>query len=320
MARRPFKSGSENIWASALQGALQGFNTRQQMESMAAERELRKQAADLERVKVAAEVENLGKPTTIPVPDGRGGFTFQTSPTVAPSRVDFLRGQIYPDQSALPPQPGDSAAVGTVKPLPGGGRGGFGVGTPGEKAVDQAFGKEYADYVAGGGSAEVKKNIQQLDSVIGSLKAGTVKTGVIPGMLAKLPGKNQAALENVQQTVQTNLRQVLGPQFTAKEGEGILNRAYNPSQPTSENIARLTRLSNQIKEAAEAKAQAVDYFERNGTLSGFKGKLYTSADQFLAPYSSPQKKQVPSFATEQEAEASGYKGPATIGGRPVVID
>jgi hypothetical protein len=153
--------------------------------------------------------------------------------------------------------------------------------SPAEKAVDANFGKEYSDYVAGGGYTETQRRINQLDSVIKDLEGGSLKTGAVRGLAAKLPFTDaRAAKENVDQVVQSNLRQVLGAQYTEKEGTGLLSRTFNPSQPTAENMRRLKNLLTQIRGAAEAKQRAAEYFEQNGTLKGFNGALYLSMNQF----------------------------------------
>jgi hypothetical protein len=148
--------------------------------------------------------------------------------------------------------------------------------SPAEKAVDANFGKEYADYVAGGGFTETQKKIGQLESVIQKLESGAVDTGVVSGVAAKLPWtKSRAAKENVEEVVQQNLRAVLGGQFAQQEGKELVSRAYNASQPPEENIKRLKNLLTQIKGAAAAKQQAIEYFEKNGSLRGFNGSLAT---------------------------------------------
>jgi len=70
----------------------------------------------------------------------------------------------------------------------------------------------------------------------------------------------------------------LGPQFTEKEGERLIARAYNPRLSEKENVKRVRRLIDQIKSAAKAKGDAADYFEKNGTLAGYKGTIYKGSD------------------------------------------
>ena len=84
--------------------------------------------------------------------------------------------------------------------------------------------------------------------------------------------------QGVEEVVQRNLRLVLGAQFTEKEGERLISRAFDPSLSEKENKKRVDRLLNQIEKAANAKQKAAEYFEKHGTLKGFKGTLMTMQD------------------------------------------
>jgi hypothetical protein len=77
---------------------------------------------------------------------------------------------------------------------------------------------------------------------------------------------------------QSNLRAVLGGQFAAREGEQLLARAYNTAQPKKDNLNRLKALRKQIQDAADAKINASQYYEENGTLKGFKGNYSVTPD------------------------------------------
>lgn len=155
----------------------------------------------------------------------------------------------------------------------------------GDQAVDKNFAKEYVEFNAAGGYADVQKSLDQLRAVSQALneKGGKNLTGPILGSLpdSVLKFTNPDAIntrETVEEVVQRNLRLVLGAQFTEKEGERLIARAYNPNLSEAENSKRLDRLIKQIEGAALAKQQASDYFEKNGTLKGWGGKIYTRED------------------------------------------
>src|SRR5690606_8783450 len=84
--------------------------------------------------------------------------------------------------------------------------------------------------------------------------------------------------EKVEEVVQRNLRVILGAQFTEKEGERLISRAYNPRLSEAENKARVDRLIQQISEAAKAKLDAAQYFQQHGSLVGWKGRLPRMSD------------------------------------------
>jgi hypothetical protein len=149
--------------------------------------------------------------------------------------------------------------------------------TPAQKKVDEVFAKDYVEFFASGGIADVEKNLSQLKEVKSTLEESDMITGPLIGLMPKgmrqrlLPDSVEAQ-ESVEEVVQRNLRLVLGAQFTEKEGTRLIERAYNPSLDESVNAKRLTRLIDQIGNAAEAKINAAKYYEENGTLKGFQGK------------------------------------------------
>ena len=143
-----------------------------------------------------------------------------------------------------------------------------------------------------GGFSVVEKSLSQLQSTLDLLK--TEPEGSITGDLVSLADKvgglsyvnknAQNAKESVEEVVQRNLRLVLGPQFTAKEGEQLISRAYNPALKQSQNAIKLELLRDQIKTAARNKQDSFYYFSRNVTLKGFKGTSYISFKEFLGKY------------------------------------
>jgi hypothetical protein len=155
--------------------------------------------------------------------------------------------------------------------------------TPAQKAIDTKFAEEYTNFTTAGGYADVQKGVGQLNEALAQLKksetlSGPVIGGVSDKVLKFTNPKAIAVREDVEEVVQKNLRLILGPQFTEKEGERLIARAYNPNLEESENITRLERLIKQIQGAAQAKMEAIKYYEDNGTLAGFKGKVPQISD------------------------------------------
>lgn len=167
--------------------------------------------------------------------------------------------------------------------------------TVAQKEVDKQFAKEYANFIASGGVKDVEKNVKQLEEVANRLESG--KENLTGGVLGRLPDWAQQATghsaavdlrEAVEEVVQRNLRLVLGAQFTEKEGERLIARAYNPKLDEKTNAKRLKRLIGQIKGAAKAKVEAGRYYEENGTLQGWQGTLATSPADFLTDEVPPE--------------------------------
>lgn len=157
--------------------------------------------------------------------------------------------------------------------------------TPGQQAADKEFAKEYVDWQARGGYADVQKQTDQLNTVLGALESGRELTGPVvgsvPDWLAALAPEGReriATRELVEEVVQRNLRLILGAQFTEREGERLIARAFNPRLKPEENATRVRRLLTQIQAAAAAKQSATEYFEQNGTLTGWQGKIPQLSD------------------------------------------
>lgn len=156
-------------------------------------------------------------------------------------------------------------------------------GTPGSDAVDKKFADEYVAWKTAGGFADVGKQLSQLRAVGRELKSQDNLTGPVvgntPDFISNFVNPQAVATrESVEEVVQRSLRAVLGSQFTEKEGERLIARAYNPRQPESENRLRVARLRLQLTQAAKAKENASRYFEKNGTLRGWNGKLWSYTD------------------------------------------
>ena len=148
--------------------------------------------------------------------------------------------------------------------------------TPAQKAIDSAFGKQYSEQIVGGGQADFDANVDKLESVLGKLQTSDSFTGPYIGSLPQnikevTHPEAAGAQELVEEVVQRNLRIILGAQFTEKEGERLIKRAYNPRLEEPQNIERLKRLINSMKKARAAQMAANEYFQKNGTLKGYEG-------------------------------------------------
>lgn len=188
--------------------------------------------------------------------------------------------------------------------------------TPLETKVEEKSAQDLVDFTIGGGFSDVQKGLSQLEIAKQTLQ--TQPEGRITGKLVGAQDDTgilkytnptaQDTKEQVQEIAQRNLRLILGPQFTAKEGEALINRVYNPALPQSVNVKRLDLLQEQMTSAAKTKQEAVDYYNANGTLKGFKGKLYNSTNDFLNEYNSKLKGvDKAGQTTTQQPTTSGFK-------------
>ena len=165
--------------------------------------------------------------------------------------------------------------------------------TAGAKKVDEVFAKTYVEWRAQGGFADANKGLEQLREVSIALKGGANLTGPALGVLPDLVKgfSNPKAIsvrEAAEEVVQRNLRLILGAQFTEKEGDRLIARAFNPRLDEAENAKRIDRLIRSIAKAKRAKDSAADYFEQNGTLRGWSGKQPTKADFNKLDFDKPE--------------------------------
>lgn len=158
--------------------------------------------------------------------------------------------------------------------------------TKGQVAADEEFAKEFVDFEARGGFSDIDKQLDQLKGVAKSLrdiKEGKSdknltgpKFGLTPDTV--LSFTNPEALstkQRVEEVVQRNLRLILGAQFTEKEGERLISRAYDERLSEGENLKRVDALIKQISQAAKSKRSAASYFQKFGTIKGWKGRQPT---------------------------------------------
>jgi hypothetical protein len=154
----------------------------------------------------------------------------------------------------------------------------------GAKSLDTYFANNVAGPWLNGGQVQVTSNIASLTPVVDALIAnkGAPLTGAVIGNLPKFyktftPAgvANINAKQTVEQVVQTHLKEILGPQFTAMEGDNLIKRAYDETLPPQENAQRLQKLLAAMQIGADQKQAQVDYFMKNNTIEGFKGKMPT---------------------------------------------
>ena len=149
--------------------------------------------------------------------------------------------------------------------------------TPGQKAADEAWGKDYAAWVAGGGAQGLRNKLQQIASLQQELRnAGTPGTlsgplvGRSPKLARQLVNERSLTMENDARAIVTaTLRQILGAQFTEKEGERIFNQSFDPTLTEEANAHNLQRILKENLTNAAGRVAAASFYEKNGTLQGF---------------------------------------------------
>ena len=147
--------------------------------------------------------------------------------------------------------------------------------TAGQKKVDEEFGKIMADYVLKGGP-QVKSNLKNLEEKIQILETGKLNvSGPVIGVLGDaamgaFAPDAASFISDIRDIVFQSLREKLGAQFTEREGNRLVNAAFNQYLDESRNVARLQRLYDTIDQAARAKEAAIAYYDEKGTLQGYE--------------------------------------------------
>jgi hypothetical protein len=164
-------------------------------------------------------------------------------------------------------------------------------GTSGQKKADEAFGTALGKLLESGALADARRNRGQITGVVAQLqaivdgKSDENLSGLGVGLLSEarpaMSVVNSAALqalETVEEVVQRNLRIILGAQFTEKEGNRLIARAYNPYLSEQQNLVRLRRLDESMKGQLDRKLAAIDHFTEKGTLRGFDAEAARKLD------------------------------------------
>lgn len=141
----------------------------------------------------------------------------------------------------------------------------------GQKVVDKEFAKDYNDWTSGGGS-RAKNEIEKIDGVIERLKKGEGTTGGLTGVFGDRL-TSDAVLKNradIQQSAMSLIKQLLSGATSDSDRKAIVDTLWNEADSTENNIARIERFSDDMKNRANEIDSKAGYFkETKGTLSGF---------------------------------------------------
>lgn len=158
-----------------------------------------------------------------------------------------------------------------------------------DEQVADAYDKDAAtnavEWAVQGKRDDVAKSLDQLREAQARLESGAdnLSGPLVGSWLGQqiAPMVNPESIvtrEAIEEVVQRNLRLVLGAQFTEKEGERLISRAFNPKLQEPENAKRVGRLLRSIEDAAAAREAATQYFMQNGTLVGWNGRIPSMQD------------------------------------------
>jgi hypothetical protein len=195
--------------------------------------------------------------------------------------------------------------------------------TTNEKSVEQAwkkadatFAKKYTDYVAEGTEEKnfdeirkLKETLIEAEKTLGDTWVDRAQ-GILPESIRDwVDPKDRSIEDRVKGQAQKTLRQLLGAQFTEKEGQMILDRSFNPRQTKEENIRRMKELLRSLEEQAIAQKKAMEYFSEKGTIKGFKAPkidINIPGSDYVTVKKGDETLKIPRSRLK-DAEADGYK-------------
>lgn len=141
------------------------------------------------------------------------------------------------------------------------------------------------------GGSDALMNLVKLKDALAELeKPNSMVTGAIIGLAPDLvnafinPGATDVR-ENIESVVQRNLKAVLGAQFTEKEGDRLISRAFNPKLSPQRNAKRLKLLIEQMEQAAQAQNARLAWIKdpkNNSSFRGFTGATPNMMDMWTA--------------------------------------
>jgi len=134
-----------------------------------------------------------------------------------------------------------------------------------------------------GGFASVQSNLDKLDKNIKLLESGQDLTGPVTGnvpiVVRAFTNPESVGLEDdIRSIIFQSLRETLGAQFTEREGEKLIAATFNNLLSEEINAERLKRLRKETANSAQAKLDMIDWFDKNRTMRGYKGKIFDSSN------------------------------------------
>ncbi len=166
------------------------------------------------------------------------------------------------------------------------GAGGF---TEGRKAVDKDYAKDYNDWTSTGRTS-LDKNLERLKEAKSLLEKDKTLTGSLRGLAPDWVrnSTNEDAIktrDNVRAAAQGALKATLGSAFTEKEGERIMNQAYNEKLSPEANIEKIDAAIKELETNTLNNERKVKHFQKHGTLSGLdnsapvsNGKVFKTSE------------------------------------------
>lgn len=147
----------------------------------------------------------------------------------------------------------------------------------------QKAGQEWLD----SGAQKAASTIATLDDVIQQLGSTTTATGpainLVPDFAKTALGwKGPELKQQAEAAIQSTIKEILGGAPSERETFGVLQRAFDPSQPEAVNVKKLTMISEGLKQIAKEKEAMIDFMDANeGSIKGYNRPNFEARIQAL---------------------------------------
>jgi hypothetical protein len=146
--------------------------------------------------------------------------------------------------------------------------------SPGQRAADIDTGKEVAKYDYLGGYASAQKSLNQLKAVRDALASTTNLTGPYQqGLTLSIPERKKQwdnLKTQMDESIQLQLRPILGSQFTQDEATRMLQQLGDVGQPETVLVQRLDRSISALSKKIDAMEATANHFKSSGgSMQGF---------------------------------------------------
>lgn len=183
----------------------------------------------------------------------------------------------------------------------------LGLLSDGQKAVDKDYAKDYND-LTGGGITRAKDAIQKLKDLRVNLQRENKEFlgaggGPISGSLPDFMRDEQsiAMRDNIITVANSALKATFGGQLSDGERKALANEFYNDKLSPEENLKIMDRKILELQNALEDQSSKARYYEKSGTISGYKGASDPDIDKYMEMYPEVSREQATNIIKNRKA-------------------
>ncbi len=198
-------------------------------------------------------------------------------------------------------------------------------------AVDSAFIKDKNQYEQD--LPARNQDIQGLATAVNILNSDPAMTGGVNGALPEVLSSRtnpqaKIAKDNVKKSIKNMFKQVLGGQFTEKEGQSLESVFFDPNLPPKDNVDKIKSLMQQLLDYNQLMKDKINYYNQNHTLQGYNDKnienlhnqIQATAQKYgwqpngaqAAPQSSAPHTPMPSTGSNPSMQPAGSSQPIEV--------